>query len=373
MKKNNIIDKLQTFKGSGKPVIGCFPLYPPLELLHAMGLAPVVLWGLKESVRQTSESDQHLQTYACSVARHLTQFLLAEGKGLVDGIFMYNACDTLRNLPEIFMGDYRASGLDIPVIRMHIPMAPQAQTNTAAYFEKEIRSVIDSFQSHFSVSLSEENFFKSQMLYNRMKKLALEAEQAVAKGRLSFLAFSRIMQGGWFLPIEDQIKALESLVGMDNRLGETSGKNTGKNGVILSGILPPPESVISAIEHAGLTVAGNDIAALHRVYADIHDTPSAPVDYYKKFYLEHYPCPTLLYAGDRRVEALMDLIDKSRARGVIFVGEKFCEYEYFEYPYLEKCLKEKGIYTLQIEIAIDDEDQTFAHTARIEAFAEMIK
>jgi len=371
----DVVKKVRSIRQNPKPVIGCFPLYPPLELIHAMGFFPIVLWGLKKSVPQTAESDRHLQPYVCSVGRHLTQFLLSEGRDLIDGIFMYNACDTLRNLPEIFMNEgLTGFGKTIPVIRMHIPMAPTQQRQASAYFENEICSTIESFQKHFGASFSADRFAHSVHLYNRMKKLAHQAQAQVAEGNLSFLPFAKTMMDGWFVPVEEQIEALESLLAGGRRFATKDfDGNRARPGVIISGILPPPESLISAIEKAGLTIVANDIAAMGRFYAHLVETPTDPAGYYKKKYFEHHPCPTLLYTGDRRLGALTDLIDQSGAAGVIFVGEKFCEYEYFEFPCMEKALKKKGIRTLRIEVAIEDEDQTAAHHARIEAFAEMLK
>jgi benzoyl-CoA reductase/2-hydroxyglutaryl-CoA dehydratase subunit BcrC/BadD/HgdB len=242
-----------------------------------------------------------------------------------------------------------------------------------AYFENEIRSLIGSIREIFGASLSAEAFKASLALYNRMRQLALEAEQRVAKGFLGFLDFTRVMQDGWLMPVEDHVVALESLLDTCGHQPEMARNNCGSPGVVVSGILPPSEMIISAIESSGLAVVGNDIAAMRRSYADIHDTPTDPMGYYKRFYSDHYPCPTLLYRGDSRFEALMSLIDQSNARGVIFLGEKFCEYEYFEFPYIEKRLKENGILTLMIETAIDDASHTSAHIARIEAFSEMIQ
>jgi benzoyl-CoA reductase/2-hydroxyglutaryl-CoA dehydratase subunit BcrC/BadD/HgdB len=370
---SDILEKLYSNKRNGKPVIGCFPLYPPLELLHAMGLAPIVLWGLKGLFHQTPESDKHVQPYVCSVARHLTEFLLTEGRDVVDGIWMYNACDTLRNLPEIFVREFSASGRKIPVFRMHIPMTPRQQTDSISYFENELRSVISSIQTHFGVLLSTDAFKSSLAVYNRMKTLALEAEQRVAAGHLRFLDFSRVMQEGWLSPVENHLAALESLMDTCKDRPGNARNNGGKTGVIISGILPPPESIINAIESYGLAVAGNDIASLRRSYGDIYDAPADPIGYYHQLYSDHYPCPTLLYRGDCRFEKLMKQIDQSDARGVIFVGEKFCECEYFEYPYLEKNLKEKGIPSIMIEVSIEDQSHTSSHAARIESFAEMIR
>ncbi|TAL34779.1 MAG: hypothetical protein EPN93_11645 [Spirochaetes bacterium] len=44
----------------GRRAIGCFPLYPPLELLHSMGLLPVVLWDFQDGARSVDASDRHL-------------------------------------------------------------------------------------------------------------------------------------------------------------------------------------------------------------------------------------------------------------------------------------------------------------------------
>ena len=97
----DMVENIKRAKKKGAKVVGCFPLYPPLELLHSFGLVPLVLWDMKEQVRILKESDSHLQSFTCSVARRLTEFLLSEEGSLLDGLLMYNACDTLRNMPEI--------------------------------------------------------------------------------------------------------------------------------------------------------------------------------------------------------------------------------------------------------------------------------
>jgi benzoyl-CoA reductase/2-hydroxyglutaryl-CoA dehydratase subunit BcrC/BadD/HgdB len=72
--------QLATLKNNGRPVIACFPLYPPLALFHSMGLTPVVIWGLRGHVAGTEASDRHLPSYTCSVARHMTEFILSDAR-----------------------------------------------------------------------------------------------------------------------------------------------------------------------------------------------------------------------------------------------------------------------------------------------------
>ncbi len=371
--KIDITKKLEQLKKDGRKILGCFPLYPPLELFYAMDLVPVVLWGLRGSVPDTAESDRLLQNYTCSVARHLTEFVLSEDSGLLDGLFMYNACDTLRNLPEIIEKGLEKNGRSLPLIKVHIPMVLPAQTDASAYFKNEIHHLVKELEERFDVSFSKDKFVEAVKKFKHVRNLMVRAENRVTQGRLSFLNFADAIHECWFSTVEEQIRILESLIeGLSGEVEFSTDNNT-RHGVILSGILPPPTSVINAIESSGLRVVGNDIASLGRSYACMPEISEDPGAYFLDFYYQHFPCPTLLYTGDRRTTSLFGLMEKTGASGVIFVGEKFCEYEYFEFPHLVQQLKDKGIQTLEIEIAIEDDAQTSAHDSRISAFAELLK
>jgi len=365
----DIIGKLKKLKDNKQKVIGCFPLYPPLELFYALDLVPVVLWGLRSVVKSTEISDKHLQNYTCSVARHLTEFILKEGHEMMDGLFMYNACDTLRNLPEIIEKGSETAGLSIPLVKVHIPMVLPEQTDATNYFKNEIHQLIENLERLFDVSFSKEKFVEAVRKASQIRTLMVEAEKKVAQGSVSFLNFSNVIHECWFSTVDDRIEILTSLAKSEI---DDSKKHRSEKKVILSGILPPPTSVINAIESSGLTVVGNDIASLGRSYASMPPAREDPDSYFLDFYYQHFPCPTLLYTGDRRVTSLFNIVENSEAKGVIFIGEKFCEYEYFEFPYLVQQLKDKGIQTLELEIAIEDDENTGANDSRIAAFAEML-
>ncbi|RJP41580.1 MAG: 2-hydroxyacyl-CoA dehydratase [Desulfobacteraceae bacterium] len=371
----NLLKKLDALKNDGRPIIACFPLYPPLALFHSMGLAPVVVWGLRGHVSGTETADRHLPSYTCSVARHLTEFILSDARDFIDGIFMYNACDTLRNLPEILTGQLAAAGRDVPFFHMHLPMTPRDQTEASGYLKNEIRTLITNLSDRFGVKFSSEKFQNSVALYQRMRELVLAVQDQAAAGRLGFLDFAEVMQAGAFMPVEGHIRALEDLTARPGKHNAGASKLPMDNtiGVMISGILPPQPSVVNAMTAAGMTVAADDIASFYRSYAVMPEPEPDPAEYYGKFYDDHYPCPTLLYMGDRRWAAFMDRLRQSGARAVIFIGEKFCEYEYFEFPYLEKRLAEAGFPSLRIEISIDDDQHTGAHDSRIAAFSEMLR
>ncbi len=362
---------LSNLKQQNRLLVGCFPLYPPLELLYSFDLMPVVLWDMKEQVRSLKESDRHLQSFTCSVTRRLAEFVLSEEGAILDGLMMYNACDTLRNMPEIIQYSMKEKGRTIPVLKLHVPMTSPGQTAVMGYRDDRIRELVHEIEKAFDVRFSSERFLASVRLYNSIRKLSLEMEMLVADGKMSYVDFSRLIRAGYLMSPEDYLSALENATHQAKSL---PSKDIGdEKRIIVSGILPPPDALCSIIENTGLRVVGNDVASQARSYSYLPKETDDPAAYYADFYRNHYPCTTLLYSSDERLRILTDLMERRKARGLIFIGEKFCEYEYLEFPFIIKILEQKKIASLQLEIATDDEDHVEAFRTRIEAFAELIR
>jgi benzoyl-CoA reductase/2-hydroxyglutaryl-CoA dehydratase subunit BcrC/BadD/HgdB len=334
-------------------------------------MMPVVLWDMKEGVRNLKETDRHLQSFTCSVARRLMEFLLSEEGSLLDGLMMYNACDTLRNMPEIINRSLKEKGKTLPLLKLHVPTVSPTQTDTTEYLAERIRELIAEIESISGVRFSSERFLASVRLYNKTRKLCQEMEALVAEGKMSYVEFTRLIRNGYFMAPEDNLSALEDAV---KKVKSASIKNTsdGKK-IIVSGILPPPDALCAIIEEAGMRVAGNDVSSQARSYNYIPHETDDPVAYYADFYRNHYPCTTILYSSDDRLKSINALIEKQGVRGLIIIGEKFCEYEYLEMPFIIKMLEQKNITTLQLEIATDDDDNVEALRTRIEAFSELIR
>lgn len=358
-------------KMNGKLLLGCFPLYPPVELFHAMGFTPLLLWGVGNEDGRLEESDRHLQTYSCSVARRLVQFILTSPSGLLDALFMYNACDTLRNLPEILAAGLAERGRPLPLIRMHLPAVFPDQVDASGYLQQQVAALIEVLEQAGGRPFEANQFQQSARLYGRIRALSLQLESKVAAGELSYVIFSQQLLDNCFLPAEEQLANLEALIETSAPLSVAQGGI--KNGrVVISGIMAPPAPLINLIESAELVVAGNDVAMQRRSYGFQPEITADPCEYYRNFYYNHNACPTLLYTAGRRVEELLRYVKKTGAEGVIFIGEKFCEYEYFEFPYLTRQLKEEGIQTLILELSAEETGATGAFQTRVEAFAEML-
>ncbi|MCL1864323.1 MAG: 2-hydroxyacyl-CoA dehydratase family protein [Spirochaetes bacterium] len=359
---------MKNIKNDGRRVMGCYPLYPPVELLHSMGFNPVIMWGLREHIISLTESDKHLQVYACSVARYMIEFIHLNAS-LLDGIVSYNACDTLRNMPEIVKCMLDGHGKSIPSFTFHVPAVSFEQSAEAGnYLGLHLNRLISAVEKEYHIKFSGDKFAESIELYRTMRNLCREIEALVSKGIIPFYIFCEAVGEGYFTSVEKHIEKLKSVVNDYT----SNSKNVKNKRIILSGILNPPIGITKLFENCGLTVAGNDIAMLKRSYAFTPGIKDNPIEYYCSFYQERFPCTTILFSSDRRIDELKSLIENSGADGFVFVGEKFCEYEYFEMPFIEKKLKEWGIPGLFIEISTEDRDNLAQYKTRIEAFSEIL-
>lgn len=359
----NLLSALTKAKHAGRPLIGCFPLYPPLELLSSLGLTPIVLWNLGRWLPMTPNADMHVQQYACSVSRRLAEAVSGPTGEAFDGLFMYNSCDTLRNLPELL----QLVRPELPLSRIHVPQTVPQGTFIMDYLAREIENLIKHLEVEYNVSYSDKAFAESVEKYRRIRSLARQIQQAAAQGRLSFAAYTQIMNEAWLSPLEKQESMLQNLLDLATKPPQDSPVK-----IMLSGVLPPPGPIMALIEQAGIRVVANDIGSLGRSMEFTPENFNNAAEYYQQLYFDHPPCSTLLFSGPARHADLPLKARECGAQGVIFVGEKFCEYEYFEFPLMQNALNGLGMPSLVLEIALDDRNNVGAFRTRIEAFAEML-
>lgn len=365
--------KYDHLTNSQNKIIGCFPLYPPVELFHSLDLQPLIMWGFKNLFSSTHLSDQHIQDYVCSIARHLTEFTLSDYGEILEGIFFYNACDSLRNLPEILAEGLRELDRTINYFHFHIPMKSIEKNYVYEYLKNEVDLLINQLEENYSIESDFERFKESVELYRKFREYSKIIEKKIIQSSISYREYVKIMHKTNLLNVKDKVEFLNLY---NQKLEENQKQIINKKNekVLLSGILPPPLKIIEIVENSGFQIVGNDIASLRRT---IDYTPEKKSfknigEYYIKFYNDHFPCPTLLYSSDRRIEKLLELISLSQADAVIFIGEKFCEYEYFEFPTISNELSKQNLKILNLEFSAEQSYNLEAYKTRIDAFYELI-
>ncbi|MFW5878866.1 MAG: 2-hydroxyacyl-CoA dehydratase, partial [Myxococcota bacterium] len=144
----------------------------------------------------------------------------------------------------------------------------------------------------------------------------------------------------------------------------------GRARVLLSGIVPEPMEILDLLSGAGASVVADDTAACARRLPGHGESPSP----YRRMAERIAGAPACSTRGARvedRAELLGRLAEDSGAKGVLFLGVKFCEPELFYLPALRRALEKRGLRSLVLEL---DPLLPLAHqaTTRLEAFVEML-
>jgi benzoyl-CoA reductase/2-hydroxyglutaryl-CoA dehydratase subunit BcrC/BadD/HgdB len=308
-------DILVRLKDQGRCIIGCFPLYLPLELLHSFGLTPIVLWGARFRETSLSLSDRHLQNYTCRLARNLTEFILSSGSSLLDALFMYNACDTLRNLPEIIEAGLDERGSRMRIFRLHVPAVPEDRTMARAYLSGRIKELVSELEGFTRRPFSEQDFLRSTEQYHKQRALCNECADLCSRGKVSFAAGADLLELAHILPVEEHISLLQQTL---EQAHGTAENNPAPIRIMASGIQAPPAELLTFVEASGLRIVDNDIATLSRSYGYNPVPREDPGEYYCDFYFNHHPCTTMLPAGDQRVELIRHAAASAGIEGFIF-------------------------------------------------------
>ena len=112
-----------SLKETGKPAVGCFPLFVPEELVYAAGFLPVGMWG---GISAFQKSNQYIQSFACSIMRANLELGMSGAYDFLKAALIPSQCDTLKCVCE----NFKVAVPKVPVIGVTIP---QNRTIQAAH------------------------------------------------------------------------------------------------------------------------------------------------------------------------------------------------------------------------------------------------
>src|SRR3990167_11444895 len=100
----------------GGKVIGCFPVYAPVEIPRALGMLPVGLFGGGNRV-EIANADSRFQSFICSVVKSTLELGFVGKLDLFDGLLFHSICDPARNLASVMQRNFA----ERPAIYVHLP------------------------------------------------------------------------------------------------------------------------------------------------------------------------------------------------------------------------------------------------------------
>jgi benzoyl-CoA reductase subunit C len=328
----------------GRSVVGCFPVYTPVELVHASGAHPVGLIGGGNKI-EIAHADSRFQSFICSIVKSTMELGMTGRLDALDAVIFHSICDPARNLASVFKRNFPRLNVEY----LHLPQnisSPRAQE----YLEAEYRRLLDALAPVTGHAASDGDLARSVGLYNRARSLMrrLYAVRAAAPERLSAAESYALVRAGTLLPVEEHVAMLEAAVGA---LETRAGRPRDRVRVVLEGSFceQPPLELIEKLEDAGCYILDDDFLLGWRWF--LEDVPvQDPVRSLANAYLHRS-----VYSGTKhdlrepKADHLVRRVRETRSDAVIILAAKFCEPALFDYALYRNALHAAGVPHLFLE------------------------
>src|SRR3990170_703777 len=156
------------WKEGGGKVVGSFPVYAPMELVHAAGMLPVNLFGAGGGV-EIEAADSRIQSFVCSITRSTLELGLRGNLDTFDGFLFSNICDVARNLSGVFARNFGAKMVEY----LHLPQNI-ASSAAVDYMTGELRRVLTSLERLGGRHAAKEDLARSVKAFEENRLLLRE-------------------------------------------------------------------------------------------------------------------------------------------------------------------------------------------------------
>jgi len=329
----------------GSKVIGCYPVYTPVEIIHAGGMLPVGIVGGGNRL-EIAHADSRFQSFVCSIVKSTLELGLTGKLGFLDGIVFHSICDPARNLASVFRRNF-------PKMMVEYVHFPQNMTSPQSeeYLASEYRRLKSSYEALAGGPITEDGLRQSICLYNEQRKLIRELYRIrrEAPHNLSTLETYVLTRIGTLIPPQQHIAVLKEAIAA---VAQRDEKPKDRIKVVLEGSFceQPPLELIEGLEAAGCYILDDDFLLGWRWFEQDISLEGDPIRNLARAYLHQS-----VYSGvkhDTRQPKAKHLIDKVRETGasaVVILAAKFCEPALFDYALYRRTLEKEGIPHLYLE------------------------
>ncbi len=350
----------------GNKVIACFPVYAPVELIHAAGMLPVGLSGAGDRL-DIQHADARFGSFICSIVKTTLEMGLAGHLDPFDGFLFSTICDSARNLCFVMKRNFPQLYVDF----LHLPHNPSSPA-AAQFLAEEYRRILTELE-RLGGEVNDEALRHSIGLYNRNRALIRElyrlrtrAPQQVPTSELY-----QLIRLGNFLPVEEHTALLEmALADFQSR----SGKPRDSIRIVVEGSFceQPPLTLIRLVEDAGCYIVDDDFVIGQNWFAGDVPTEGDPLLSLARSYLDQSVYSSVRHDFRKpRWDGLVDKVRRNHADAVLFLIAKFCEPAYFDYVPYKQELERAGVPHLQLEF--EEKSFTFDRLrTEIETFVESL-
>lgn len=341
--------------------IGFFCPYVPEEMLHAAGAFPFRLMGPPIKM---SRVQAHLPPNCCHLAKSSLESLFQGEFDFLKGIIFSHTCDVMQGLADIFAFQKR-----IPLLFNLMVPTNLSSERSLPYLREEIGRFKNFLEANVG-GVTHQSLAGSIRLFNRIRKKVKSLYQLRRKvpGLISGSDFAYIIRAGY------QMDRNRYLALLNEWLIELPQDDAGTKAVVpvyLIGNMVHSPAYFAMIEEAGASVVYDNLCSGARFLRLMTREDIDPVDAIAERYVSSFLCPAKHGGVSAHFETLIQEVEGSGARGVIFLFYKYCEPHYFDHPDLKRALEAKSIPSLLLEV--DDPATSQGQIKiRIQAFVEML-
>jgi len=329
---------------SGRRAVGFFPVYAPVELIHAAGMLPVGLAGAGDRL-DIQHADARFGSFICSIVKTTLEMGMTGHLAPFDALLFSSICDSARNLAFVMKRNFPEKYIDF----LHLPHNPSSPASVD-FLAAEYRRLIAALQDLGGI-FSDDKLRESLALFNRQRALVHElyALRVRAPHRLRAWECYVLVRAGNVMPVEDHIPLLEEALAAAS---QRAGKQRDSIRVVIEGSFceQPPVEIIRLIENAGCDIVEDDFALAQRWFTTDVPAGGDPVRALAEAYIERSVYSSVRHDFRKpRWEGLAEKIQAARADAVIFLMAKFCEPAYFDYVPFKQQLELMGVPHLALE------------------------
>jgi benzoyl-CoA reductase/2-hydroxyglutaryl-CoA dehydratase subunit BcrC/BadD/HgdB len=347
----------------GRKAVAVLPVHYPKELLTALDVLAVELWGPPGPPR--GDDAGRVQAYVCPVVRNALAFLASGGADAVDGVLFPHTCDSVQQLATL-APDF--GGWQKPAFTFQHPRGPP-RPSARAFLDGELRALVRELEAFTGRALDGDRLAAAVKLHDEIDELRGALLDAGPRLTMSDgERYALLRRGEWLWPGE-HLAELRAALGAIGTIGAASSRPGVP--VLVTGYVPEPMGLFDVLAQAGAFVAADDYAGVGRRVVRERGAGAAGWERVLERYWSAPPCPTRSSDQPARMQHLVRLAERSGARGVIVHGVKFCEPELFDVPAIRATFAARSLPVLQLDGELERELSAQAVT-RIEAFVEML-
>jgi benzoyl-CoA reductase subunit C len=326
--------------GAGRALVGCFPVYSPVEIYHAAGALPVGLLGGGNRI-EIAHADARFQSFVCSIVKSTLELGMTGKLDDFDGLVFHSICDPARNLASVYARNFP----NMKVEYIHFPQRIGADDATT-YLAAEYARVAEWAAELTGHTPSADDLKDSMALYDAIRAniRTLYAIRAAGPHVLSTRELYALVRYGYVVPPQRHLRVLERAI---EQLGARGGKPKDRARVVIVGSFceQPPLDLIASIESAGCYIMDDDFLLGRRFFTeDVGSGPGSPLERLAEAYVRRSVDASVKHdLGHSKAQALVARAHAHRADAVVVLAPKFCEPALFDYVLYRQALQEAHV------------------------------